>query len=351
VAASVKKFLLTLTLITLILGGSAFIDSTHFGLAQAVNTSSAFTIKIVASINNYSSTCVLVANPDASINYSSKYDSYAFYPNSGGVYAYIRYYNSTTFRYEKLSQYIVPTNGSTIWHLEVENIDQEGILTINWSSGIAFGSLIFEDGIINQIVYADMNEVGNFSYRAIGGGVSDFDIVYQSANTTPEPLVTPANTPTSTLNVSLAESASALNYGNRINFTVSADGGTKPYTYAWYIDNQMAETSNAPYFSTDSQTVGSHHVYVQVTDADNNSANTLTIEFNVLPASNSSPGISSTSSSSPTQQPTPTQTAEPSQASLVMTVVIVVVIGSILLVVLIIVGLIRYIVKSKKLKS
>jgi hypothetical protein len=79
-----------------------------------------------------------------------------------------------------------------------------------------------------------------------------------------------------------------------------------------------------------------------------------------------SPTPSQPPSSSPTQQPTSTQTAEPFpkpifstptptvepfSTTLVMTVVIVVVIATIVLVVLIIVGLLRYIVKSKKQKD
>lgn len=107
---------------------------------------------------------------------------------------------------------------------------------------------------------------------------------------------------------SLAESASALNYGNTVNFTVSADGGTPPYIYVWYMDNQTVQTSASPYYSTNNQTVGSHHVYVQVTDADNNSATTLTVEFNVLPVSSSSASLSPGLSNSPTQQPTQTTT-------------------------------------------
>jgi hypothetical protein len=181
---------------------------------------------------------------------------------------------------------------------------------------------------------------------------------YLSSAPIPTPTLTPTSNPV--LNVSLSESASALNYGNKVNFTVLADGGTKPYTFAWYIDGQMVQTGGSQYFSTDSQAIGSHHVYVQVTDADNNSAATLTVEFNVLPFSNLSP------SSSPAQQPTltqtaepfpipifstPTPTAEPFSTTSVMTVVIVVVIATIVLVVLIIVALMRYMVKSKNAKS
>ena len=115
---------------------------------------------------------------------------------------------------------------------------------------------------------------------------------------TANPTVSPTANGNPTLNVSLAESASALNYGNTINFTVVVEGGTNPYTYAWYIDNQSVQTGSSPYFSTNSYPVGAHHIYVQVTDAANNSATTLAPEFNVLPGTSSSPRSSPTPSPS-----------------------------------------------------
>ena len=103
---------------------------------------------------------------------------------------------------------------------------------------------------------------------------------------------------TSALTVSLSESASAINCGNAVNFTVSADGGTKPYIDAWYMDNQRVQTGDSRYYYlTNASVVGSHHVYVQATDAANDSAQTLTVEFNVLPIS--SPSTSLTPSQSP----------------------------------------------------
>jgi hypothetical protein len=117
------------------------------------------------------------------------------------------------------------------------------------------------------------------------------------------PPLTPASPANSaSLTVGLSESASALNFGNRVNFTVSIQGGREPYTYAWYVDGQMRETNNSPYYTIDSMAAGSHHVYVEVTDSDNNSATTPTVEFNVLQTPNNSP------STSPSETPQLTQT-------------------------------------------
>jgi hypothetical protein len=163
------------------------------------------------------------------------------------------------------------------------------------------------------------------------------------------------------LSASLFESASALNFGNTINFTVSVEGGNTPYTYTWNIeqssDVMLVETTASAYYSSNSFGPGSHHIYVEVKDADNNIAKTLTVEFNVLPLSSLTPSafptgtVSLAPTESPTQQPTPTQTAEPFPTTLVVIIVIVVVAATILLVVFIIVGLLRYLVKSRKAKS
>lgn len=206
--ASTVKIVFALFLMGSLLCGLFLLDNANLGLAQNVIQSPTFTISIAASINNYSSTSVFGVNPNSTVAYSSEYDSIASYPIGGGVYCYFNYLNSSMFKPLKLSKYIVPYNDSITWHLEVESIDQEGILTINWSSGTNFGSLILEDGIINSIIYADMNAVDNFSYRATGGGVCDFDIVFQSATVstptptsspTPTPSPTPTLTPTSTI--------------------------------------------------------------------------------------------------------------------------------------------------------
>ncbi len=121
------------------------------------------------------------------------------------------------------------------------------------------------------------------------------------------PTPSPTLTPTIVMSASLSESASALDFGSRVNFTVSVEGGKAPYSYAWYVDNQLTEAVSSPYYAIDSIAVGSHHVYVQVTDSESRSAKTLTVEFNILPASSSSV------SPSPTQTPTIEPTLTPTQ--------------------------------------
>ena len=133
----------------------------------------------------------------------------------------------------------------------------------------------------------------------------------------PYPFPSPSPTPTaeSAMNASLSESASALNFGNTINFTVSVEGGKAPLTYTWNIeqssDSIIIQTTTSPYYSSNTFSPGSHHVYVEVRDADNNTAKTLTVEFNVLPLSSSQ--ASPSSSISPVTTPAESLTPEPSQ--------------------------------------
>ena len=134
------------------------------------------------------------------------------------------------------------------------------------------------DGIGDALYVIDEN---NIDYYPLIGPVI-LGSPFQSPSPTPSP---------TRVVVSLSESASALNYGNTINFTSSAEGGTPPYTYTWYIDSQGSQSSVSPYFSTNSLPVGSHHVFVQVNDANGNSATTNTVSFEVLPASSPSSSI------------------------------------------------------------
>ena len=149
--------------------------------------------------------------------------------------------------------------------------------------------------------------------------------VYFLVNTQPTNQTSPSPSPTSTaettMSASLSESASALNFGNTINFTVSVNGGKAPYTYIWNIEQSsdvvLVETTTSPYYSSNTFGPGSHHVYVEVKDVDNNTAQTLTVEFNVLPLSSSPtfPSPSPTPAATPTESLTQEPTATPNIVS------------------------------------
>jgi hypothetical protein len=207
--------------------------------------------------------------------------------------------------------YCTSTGGSSSGGAYVGLPDFSYSNTLNLTEG-NHSLTVFSDGVISP---------GNLTMFWIGSNAT----VYFTIDTnktqieTPAPTLFPSSSPSmalsptlsstptleSALSASLSESASALNFGNTINFTVSVEGGNAPFSYAWYFDGDLVENSTSPYYATNSQPVGSHHVYVEVKDADNNSAKTLSPEFNVLPSLTYMPS----SSASPIQQPT----TEPSQ--------------------------------------
>jgi N-acetylneuraminic acid mutarotase len=158
------------------------------------------------------------------------------------------------------------------------------------------------------------------------------------------PSPNPSETANTTLTASLAESASAIYFGEKVNFTVAVDNGREPYTYAWYVDNHLMGTIASPELFLDTSPVGSHHVYVQVTDADNNTATTLTVEFNVLPTPSSSSG--SSSSPSPTQQPTqsPMPSTEPNSETINPYIILI----SILIAVVAVIAALVYVKRHKR---
>lgn len=154
--------------------------------------------------------------------------------------------------------------------------------------------------------------------------------------TTLPTLPTPSSTPSPTIvmSASLSESASALNFGNSINFTVSVEGGTAPYSYAWYLDDELVDITSSPYYSTDKASVGSHHIYVEVRDANNNTAQTLAQEFNVLPSQNYSPtnSPSALATQQPTLNPSPTSTAPEFPVWVILPLIIVLVLMAIMII-------------------
>lgn len=237
-------------LLTLIIAFSGFllICSVHIVYCQNVSVPSTFAITIVASVNNYSSTCIFGLNPDLSYNgaYSPKYDSVASTPSSG-IFCYFSYPNQTQLML-KLSTYILPTNGYVTWFLEVNNIDQYGTLKLSWND-TSVESMTLENGASEQ-VYADMNAVSTYSLATSPGNDIGFIIVYQSPGTpspTPTPTPSPSPTPTPTLPPSVpiptpSVPEFSVNWVNT-SYEVPTSYSINPYTgenetsQGYYVDN------------------------------------------------------------------------------------------------------------------
>jgi hypothetical protein len=190
---------------------------------------------------------------------------------------------STIWPHESAAVILYRSTNNTFYHNNFFN-NAHGVMF----NGVSSGNIL-DNGYPNG---------GN--YWSDNSGSQWFDDRYPLSS----PFTTTSLTPA--MNASLSESASALNFGNTINFTVSVEGGNAPFTYAWYVDGKLVENSTSPYYATDSQPVGSHHVYVEVKDADNNTAKTLSPEFNVLPSLTYMPSSSASSTQRPTIEPTQT---------------------------------------------
>jgi hypothetical protein len=162
----------------------------------------------------------------------------------------------------------------------------------------------------------------------------------------PTPNTSPTPTPSPAFRAYLSESASALYFGNTINFTCSTNGGEPPYIYTWYIDSNI-ENSSSLYYAIDNAAIGSHHVYVKVTDVENETAESITVEFNVLP----SPSNTYTPSPSSTEQSTTEPTLTPindnaPNYSLLLTIAVVIIVTMAALA-----GALIYFKKKKKINQ
>jgi hypothetical protein len=237
-----------------------FTASIPLNSAQIGNTSPTFTVSIVASINNYSSTCEFGVNPDAPNSYSPQYDSVATRPSSG-VYFFLRYSNQTILT-QKLSRFIVPSSGYTTWFLEVDGIDQYGKLTLSWND-TAVSTLVLEDGASKR-VDADMNSVNSFSFTTSPGSIIGFIIVYHSPGApspTPTPSPFPTPTPTPTLPPSLPIPTPTTpeftvkwektSYQVPTSYTIDPYTGQNITNQGYYVDNSsiVITITNQPFTS------------------------------------------------------------------------------------------------------
>jgi hypothetical protein len=74
------------------------------------------------------------------------------------------------------------------------------------------------------------------------------------------------------LSVSISPLESSIFLGKNVTFTSTVAGGTPPYAYQWYLDGNPILLSTSDSWNFYPQTVGIHYIYLRVTDAMNNMA-------------------------------------------------------------------------------
>jgi hypothetical protein len=87
---------------------------------------------------------------------------------------------------------------------------------------------------------------------------------------------TKAAPPPPPLSVSISPLSATVNIGQAVTFSSTVSGGTKPYTYQWYLDGSPVAGANSIGWTFIAQSEGIHYVYLQVTDALNQTAKSET---------------------------------------------------------------------------
>ena len=244
--------------IVIALSSLIYVNFIHGSIAQ--NGTPSFTVSIDVSINSYSSTCIFGVNPDSTTNYSPQFDSIASRPSSG-VYPFFRYPNQTIIT-QRLTKFIIPSNGYSTWFLEIDNIDQYGSVALVWND-TSIPTLTLEDGASKQI-YANMNAVNNFSFSTTPGSIRGFIIVYQSTSASP-PTPSPTPSPSPSLTPTLPPSVQiptpsvpqyTIKFVNS-SYQVPTSYSTDPFTGqnithpGYYVENSsiVLRITNQPFAS------------------------------------------------------------------------------------------------------
>jgi hypothetical protein len=86
------------------------------------------------------------------------------------------------------------------------------------------------------------------------------------------------------LTVHIQPTSATINLGQSVTFTSTVQGGTPPYTYRWYLnDNPVSGATSSGWIFTPPN-AGIHYVYLQVTDFSNTTAQSETARIVVTPA-------------------------------------------------------------------
>jgi hypothetical protein len=74
---------------------------------------------------------------------------------------------------------------------------------------------------------------------------------------------------------------STIYLGNHVTFTSTLSGGTSPYSFQWYLDNNPVSGAVLSSWTFSPSAAGAYYVYLKVTDANNNTVQSSTAKVTV----------------------------------------------------------------------
>ncbi|MEM2465893.1 MAG: PKD domain-containing protein [Candidatus Bathyarchaeia archaeon] len=123
----------------------------------------------------------------------------------------------------------------------------------------------------------------NFNYwdvngASLGGGINPITVVVNAPKTATAHY---AAAPPS-LTVSISPMSAIILIGQQVTFTSTVSGGTAPYTYQWYVNNQLIPGATSSSFLFSPTATGIYYVMLKVTDAADNTAQSDSARVTVL---------------------------------------------------------------------
>ena len=87
------------------------------------------------------------------------------------------------------------------------------------------------------------------------------------------------------LSVSISPHSKSIVVGDSVTFTRTITGGTSPYSYQWYLDDNPVSGATSSTWTFTPTSAGTYHVYLKVTDANSNTAQSETakVTFSSVP--------------------------------------------------------------------
>lgn len=123
-----------------------------------------------------------------------------------------------------------------------------------------------------------------FSYWEVDGASQGAEVNPTTVNMNTPHTATAFYTSVPPPSISITPLSASIYVGQSVVFTSSVSGGTTPYSYQWYLNNAPVSGATASNWTFTPTTSGTYSVYLKVTDANNNTAQSETAKITVASA-------------------------------------------------------------------